>query len=153
MISLANETDRELFFDFLPMSVGKIHDFECRFYLYTTPGPVFYDSSRARILKGVNGVIFVADSQEARAESNVESLEELETNVAVHGYDFDELPMVLQYNKRDLPELLSVADLDRMLNTAGCMRFEAVARKGIGVFETFNAVAKQVLDKARKRSD
>ena len=149
MVSLASETDRTLLFDFVPLSLGKIRGMSPRFYLYTTPGPVFYDKSRQLVLKGVDGVIFVADSQEARAEANVESLEQLETNLALHGYGMDTVPLVLQYNKRDLPEILPVEALDEMLNPAGRPRFEGIAHTGVGVFDTLRAVALQVIDKAR----
>jgi signal recognition particle receptor subunit beta len=148
MISLATETERTLFFDFRPQTLDAVKGLGCRLHLYTVPGPVFYDTSRVLILKGVDGIIFVADSQEARTEANVGSLENLETNLVVNGRSLDEVPMVLQYNKRDLPEILSVAELDEMLNPDGRARFETIASKGIGVFDTLRAVAKQVIQKA-----
>lgn len=149
LVNIAGETERALFFDFCLLSLGEIRGFQIRFQLHTVPGPVFYDTSRIRILKDVDGIIFVADSQEARDESNVESLEGLETNLAIHGYSLETVPMVLQYNKRDLPEIMSPQDMDEMLNPARRTRFETVASKGIGVLDTFNAVAKLVLDKAQ----
>jgi signal recognition particle receptor subunit beta len=146
MVSLATETERTLFFNFLPTSLDTIRGFHCQLHLYTVPGPVFYDASRVLILKGVDGIVFVADSQEARTEANVESLENLESNLAIHGYALGKVPMVLQYNKRDMPEVLTVADMDAMLNPAGRPRFEAVATQGLGVFDTLKAVAKLVVE-------
>jgi mutual gliding-motility protein MglA len=148
LVSLATETTRVLTFDFCPQTLGKILGFDGRLRLYTVPGPVFYDASRALILDGVDGIIFVADSQEARTEANIESLENLETNLAVNGRSLDDVPMVLQYNKRDLPEISSVAELDEMLNQAGRPRFETIASTGVGVFDTLKAVSKQVIEKA-----
>jgi signal recognition particle receptor subunit beta len=145
LLSVATETERTLSFDFRPQSLGEVRGFHCRFHLYTVPGPVFYDPSRVQILKGADGVVFVADSQEARDVANVESLEELESNLALHGQSLGCMPLVLQYNKRDAPNILSVADLDAMLNPAGRPRFEAVASTGSGVFDTLKAVAKQVI--------
>ena len=106
MISLATETERTLFFDFLPLSLGEIRGFKTRFHLYTVPGQVFYDASRKLILKGVDGVCFVADSQEERYDANIESLENLRLNLQEQGYDLDKLPYVVQYNKRDLPNAI-----------------------------------------------
>lgn len=150
MISLATETERTLFFDFLPLSLGEIRGFKTRFHLYTVPGQVFYDASRRLILKGVDGVVFVADSQEARFEANIESLENLRTNLAEQGYSLDKIPYVVQYNKRDMPEVMSVEDLRKELNPTGVPEFEAVATQGTGVFETLKAVAKQVLTELRR---
>jgi signal recognition particle receptor subunit beta len=150
MISLATETERTLFFDFLPLSLGEIRGFKTRFHLYTVPGQVFYDASRRLILKGVDGVVFVADSQEARFEANIESLENLRTNLAEQGYNLDKLPYIVQYNKRDMPEVMSVEDLRKELNPTGVPEFEAVATAGTGVFETLKAVAKQVLTELRR---
>lgn len=151
MISLATETERTLFFDFLPLSLGEIRGFKTRFHLYTVPGQVFYDASRKLILKGVDGVIFVADSQTARAEANIESLENLRTNLAEQGYDLDTIPFVLQYNKRDMPEIATMEEMREQLNPTGKIpEFEAVARTGMGVFDTLKAVAKLVLAELRK---
>lgn len=152
MISLATETERTLFFDFLPLSLGEIRGFKTRFHLYTVPGQVFYDASRKLILKGVDGVIFVADSQLERVEANLESVDNLRTNLAEQGYDLDKLPYVIQYNKRDLPNAVDVAELRAQLNTTGVPDFEAVARTGEGVFETLKAVSKLVLTELRRGS-
>ncbi|MDH3814034.1 MAG: ADP-ribosylation factor-like protein [Acidobacteriota bacterium] len=151
LISLATETDRTLFFDFLPLDLGAVRGFKTRFHLYTVPGQVFYDASRKLILKGVDGVVFVADSQEARMDANVESLSNLEDNLSENGFDLKALPYVLQFNKRDLPSAMLVDDMYRLLNFKGEPTFEAVATKGIGVFETLKAVAKQVLYELRSR--
>jgi mutual gliding-motility protein MglA len=152
MISLATETERTLFFDFLPLSLGEIRGFKTRFHLYTVPGQVFYDASRKLILKGVDGVIFVADSQLERVEANLESVDNLRTNLAEQGYDLDKLPYVIQYNKRDLPNAVEVAELRSQLNTTGVPDFEATARSGEGVFETLKAVSKLVLTELRRGS-
>ena len=145
MISLATETERTLFFDFLPLALGEIRGFKTRFHLYTVPGQVFYDASRKLILKGVDGVVFVADSQIARMEANVESLENLRTNLAEQGYSLDKLPYVIQYNKRDMPGIAPVEELRALLNTASVPDFEGVASTGVGVFDTLKSVAKLVL--------
>ncbi|HSO21598.1 MAG TPA: ADP-ribosylation factor-like protein [Chondromyces sp.] len=151
LISLATETDRTLFFDFLPLDLGAVRGFKTRFHLYTVPGQVFYDASRKLILKGVDGVVFVADSQEARMDANVESLRNLEDNLRENGFELKAIPYVLQFNKRDLPSAVLVDDMYRLLNFKGEPTFEAVAIKGIGVFETLKAVAKQVLYELRSR--
>jgi signal recognition particle receptor subunit beta len=150
MISLATETERTLFFDFLPLALGEIRGFKTRFHLYTVPGQVFYDASRKLILKGVDGVVFVADSQIARMEANVESLENLRTNLAEQGYNLDKLPYVIQYNKRDMPGIAPVDELRQLLNAANVPDFEGVASTGIGVFDTLKAVAKLVLTALKK---
>ena len=152
MISLATETERTLFFDFLPLSLGEIRGFKTRFHLYTVPGQVFYDASRKLILKGVDGVCFVADSQLERMEANIESLDNLRYNLEEQGYDLDKVPYVIQYNKRDLPSAVPVEELRRTLNTAGVPEFEASAVTGEGVFDTLKALAKQVLTELRKGS-
>jgi len=151
LISLATETDRTLFFDFLPLDLGAVRGFKTRFHLYTVPGQVFYDASRKLILKGVDGVVFVADSQEARMDANEESLHNLEDNLSENGFELKTVPYVLQFNKRDLPSAMLVDDMYRLLNFKGEPTFEAVATKGIGVFETLKAVAKQVLYELRSR--
>ena len=150
MISLATETERTLFFDFLPLSLGEIRGFKTRFHLYTVPGQVFYDASRKLILKGVDGVVYVGDSQLERMEANIESLENLRSNLQEQGYDLDKLPYVVQYNKRDLPNAMSMADLEEALNPTKVPVYEAVAPKGIGVFDTLKSVAKLVLTELRK---
>jgi hypothetical protein len=153
MISLATETERTLFFDFLPLALGEIRGFKTRFHLYTVPGQVFYDASRKLILKGVDGVVFVADSQEERFEANVESLENLKANLREQGYDYDKIPVVIQYNKRDLPNAVSVESLREALNpTAKNPDFEAAAQSGKGVFETLKALARLVLQELKKGS-
>jgi mutual gliding-motility protein MglA len=150
MISLATETDRTLFFDFLPLDLGTVRGFKTRFHLYTVPGQVFYDASRKLILRGVDGVVFVADSQEERMDANVEALENLRDNMKEHGYDFLKIPYVLQLNKRDLPNALPVDSLKKELVKRSEPVFEAVACQGTGVFETLKDVAKQVLTELKK---
>jgi mutual gliding-motility protein MglA len=150
MISLATETDRTLFFDFLPLDLGTVRGFKTRFHLYTVPGQVFYDASRKLILRGVDGVVFVADSQEERMDANVEAIENLQDNLKEHGYDFGKIPYVLQLNKRDLPGVMTVDDLKKELVKRGEPVFEAVAFQGNGVFETLKEVARQVLVELRK---
>jgi signal recognition particle receptor subunit beta len=150
MISLATETERTLFFDFLPLSLGEIRGFKTRFHLYTVPGQVFYDASRKLILKGVDGVVFVADSQEERIDANIESLENLRINLKEQGYDLDKLPYIIQYNKRDLPGAMTIEELRLELNTTNVPEFEACATTGEGVFETLKAVAKLILVDLKK---
>jgi signal recognition particle receptor subunit beta len=150
LISLATETDRTLFFDFMPLEFGTIKGFKTRFHLYTVPGQVYYDASRKLILKGVDGVVFVADSQEERMDANIESLYNLEENLKEQGYDLMKLPYVLQLNKRDLPNIVPVEEMKAELQRKGEPVFEAVASRGEGVFETLKAVAKQVLTELRK---
>ena len=150
MISLATETERTLFFDFLPLSLGEIRGFKTRFHLYTVPGQVFYDASRKLILKGVDGVIFVADSQLERLEANQESVDNLKTNLAEQGYSLEKIPYVVQYNKRDLPNVVSVEELRPLINPMGVPDYEAVARTGVGVFDTLKSVIKLVLTELRR---
>jgi mutual gliding-motility protein MglA len=150
MISLATETERTLFFDFLPLALGEIRGFKTRFHLYTVPGQVFYDASRKLILKGVDGVIFVADSQLERYEANLESVENLRTNLAEQGYSLDKVPYVIQYNKRDLPNAMTLEEMRPELNPTGVPEYEACARSGEGVFDTLKAVSKLVLTELRR---
>jgi hypothetical protein len=150
MISLATETERTLFFDFLPLEIGEIRGFKTRFHLYTVPGQVFYDASRKLILKGVDGVVFVADSQMLRSEANIESMDNLRTNLAEQGYNLDALPYVVQYNKRDMPNISPVEELRRLLNTGNVPDFDAIATTGEGVFETLKSVAKLVLTELKR---
>ena len=145
MISLATETERTLFFDFLPLDLGSVRGFKTRIHLYTVPGQVFYDASRKLILRGVDGIVFVADSQEQRMDANVEALENLMSNLREHGYDFNKIPYVLQLNKRDLPNILPVDMLSTELRKKNEPIVEAVAFQGAGVFETLKEIAKQVL--------
>ena len=151
MISLATETDRTLFFDFLPLALGEIRGFKTRFHLYTVPGQVFYDASRKLILKGVDGVVFVADSQRERMEANIESIRNLEANLREHGLDLKTIPYALQFNKRDLPTVVPVDEMYRILNYKREPTFEAVATTGVGVFDTLKSVAKQILIELKKR--
>ncbi len=145
MISLATETERTLFFDFLPLDLGTVRGFKTRIHLYTVPGQVFYDASRKLILRGVDGVVFVADSQEERMDANVEALENLQENLKEHSYDFNRIPYVLQLNKRDLPNAMPVDTLKQELLKKNEPVIEAIAFQGQGVFETLKAVAKLVL--------
>ena len=150
MISLATEADRTLFFDFLPLDLGSIRGFTTRFHLYTVPGQVFYDASRKLILKGVDGVVFVADSQPERMEANIESIRNLEENLHEHGFELQTIPYALQFNKRDLPSALPMDVLQKELVRRGEPTFEAIAYKGTGVFETLKEVARQVLQELKK---
>src|SRR2546428_6853879 len=150
MISLATETERTLFFDFLPLDRGEIRGFRTRFHLYTVPGQVFYDASRKLILRGVDGVVFVADSQAARMEANLESLRNLDLNLKEQGYDLRAVPYVLQLNKRDLPSALPIEEMKRQLVRKGEPVFEAVAPKGTGGLETLKTIAKRGLLELRK---
>ena len=152
LISLATETDRTLFFDFLPLELGTVRGFKTRFHLYTVPGQVFYDASRKLILKGVDGVIFVADSQYERMDANIESVDNLGINLKSQGYDLMNIPFVIQLNKRDLPNIASVEELKQLLVKKREPVFEAVAPKGVGVFETLKGVAKLVLSELTKTS-
>jgi signal recognition particle receptor subunit beta len=145
LITLATEMDRTLFFDFLPLELGKVKGFKTRFHLYTVPGQVYYDASRKLILRGVDGIVFVADSQRTRYDANIESIYNLHENIADYQLKLDDIPFAIQYNKRDLPDVIAVKDLEEELNPKHYPAFEAVAPKGIGVFDTLKAVAKSVL--------
>jgi mutual gliding-motility protein MglA len=146
LISLATETERTLFFDFLPLDLGKIRGFDTRFHLYTVPGQVYYNASRKLILKGVDGLIFVADSQVERLDENIVSMQDLRDNLAEYGMDLRQVPLVLQYNKRDLPNVCSVRELEENLNPGGVPYFEAVGSRGVGVFDTLKAVSTMVIE-------
>ena len=150
LISLATETDRTLFFDFMPLELGTVRGFKTRFHLYTVPGQVFYDASRKLILKGVDGVVFVADSQDERMDANIESLYNLEENLQANGYDLLKIPYVLQLNKRDLPNVIPAEEMVAELRRKDEPVHEAIAAKGNGVFDTLKSVAKQVLTELRK---
>ena len=152
MISLATESERTLFFDFLPLALGQIRGFKTRFHLYTVPGQVFYDASRKLILKGVDGVVFVADSQIERMEANLESLDNLKLNLAEQDYDLNKTPYIVQYNKRDLPNAAPLDEIRKLLNPTGVPDFEACATVGKGVFETLKAVARSVLRDLKQMS-
>jgi len=147
MITLATEMDRTLFFDFLPVDLGSVRGFETRFHLYTVPGQVFYNASRRIILRGSDGIIFVADSQHERREDDVDSLNNLKENLATFNLKLEETPYVMQYNKRDLPNIMTVSEMEELLNPQGVPYFEAVATQGIGVFETLKEIAKMVIRK------
>ena len=145
LITLATEMDRTLFFDFLPLELGKVKGFRTRFHLYTVPGQVYYDASRKLILRGVDGIVFVADSQRSRYDANIESVYNLHENLAYYNLKLEDIPFAIQYNKRDLPDIISVSDLEQELNPQNYPSFEAIAVKGEGVFDTLKAVAKAVL--------
>jgi signal recognition particle receptor subunit beta len=151
LISLSTETERTLFFDFLPLDLGNIRGFKTRFHLYTVPGQVFYDASRKLILKGADGVVFVADSQIERMESNIESWENLEGNLSEQGQTLGAVPHVIQYNKRDLPNVVPLDEMQAALNEHNAPWIEACAVKGVGVFETLKASAKLVLTDLKKK--
>ncbi|MDW7968053.1 MAG: GTPase domain-containing protein, partial [Thermoanaerobaculum sp.] len=152
MVSLETETDRTLFFDLLPLEVGKVGGFRTRLQLYTVPGQVFYNTTRKLVLKGVDGIVFVADSQRPMADANLESFTNLKENLQELGIDFASVPLVLQYNKRDLKNILTVDELNAALNPDGTYQyFEAVATQGIGVFETLKAITKATLKTLRAR--
>ena len=146
MISLATETERTLFFDFLPIDLGEVRGFKTRFHLYTVPGQVYYNASRRLILKGVDGLVFVADSQASRAEANIESMHNLYENLETYGYDLETIPFAIQYNKRDMDNNLSPEELRAQINSMGVPDFEGVAIKGEGVFETLSSVSKMVVE-------
>lgn len=150
MITLATEAERTLFFDFLPLALGDIKGFKTRFHLYTVPGQIFYDASRKLILKGVDGIVFVADSQVERMDANIESFENMKLNLEEHGCNLNNVPHVVQYNKRDLPNAVSVQELKRVLNSSAAPDFEAVASVGSGVFETLKVIVKLVLIELKK---
>ena len=145
MISLATETERTLFFDFLPIDLGEIRGFKTRFHLYTVPGQVYYNASRRLILKGVDGIVFVADSQASRAEANIESMHNLYENLETYGYDLENIPFAIQYNKRDVANILPVEELRAQINPMGVPDFEGTAIEGKGVFETLSCVSKLVV--------
>ena len=150
LVSLNTELDRTLFFDFLPIEVGKIAGFNSRFHLYTVPGQVFYEASRKLILKGADAIVFVADSQKVRMDANLEAIEDLRRNLEEHNLDPAVIPYALQINKRDLPDIFEVDDLVKKLRLGKEPVFKAVAVGGKGVQETFRDVAKQVLRKLRE---
>lgn len=137
--------ERTLFFDFLPMNVGEIRGLKTRFHLYTVPGQVVYDSSRKLIMKGLDGVVFVADSQIERMEENLKAMKNLETNLDQQGYDISRIPLVIQYNKRDLPNITPIAEMRAALNRTNASDFEAVASEGTGVMETLKTVSKTIV--------
>ncbi len=145
LVSLATEADRTLFFDFLPLDLGQVQGFKTRFHLYTVPGQVHYDASRRLILKGADGVVFVADAQRERLDQNIESLENLRVNLISQNLDPEAIPFVIQYNKMDLANVMSSDEMESKLNPKGYLSFEAIAVEGIGVFDTLKAISKLVL--------
>lgn len=145
IVSLATEMDRTLFFDFLPLDLGRISGFQVRFQLYTVPGQVYYDATRRLVLQGADGVVFVADSQPTRQEENVESFRNLQENLLRQGVDPRAVPVCIQYNKRDLPEAVPVAEMERVVNYRGVPSLEASATSGTGVVETLRRVSEMVL--------
>jgi signal recognition particle receptor subunit beta len=149
LISLATESDRTLYFDFLPIDIGSINGMATKFQLYTVPGQVFYNATRKLVLRGADGVVFVADSQRSKREENIESLHNLKENLLEYGYDMATMPVVLQYNKRDLPDLLTIEELDSDLNWSEWRHLEAAAVDGTGVFDTLKLITKLVLDRAK----
>jgi hypothetical protein len=153
LISLATETDRTLFFDFLPVELGTIKNYRVRFHLYTVPGQVFYNATRKLVLKGADGVIFVADSQRAMLDANLESISNLRDNLHDQGINLNTFPMVIQYNKRDLPDVLSIDELNAAVNPRMVPFYGAVATTGEGVLKTFTAVSKQVLQDMQKHPE
>lgn len=152
LISLATETERTLFFDFLPLALGSIKGFKVRFHLYTVPGQVFYDASRKLILRGADGVVFVADSQVERMEANIESVENLRDHLKDNNLEMETIPFTIQYNKRDLPNVVPMQEMDSVLNFRGAPWYEAVAPTGKGVFETLKEIAKQVILELKKHA-
>lgn len=146
LISLATDQDRTLYFDFLPVDIGKINGFSIKFQLYTVPGQVYYNATRKLVLRGVDGLVFVADSQKSKMDENIESCQDLVENLKEYGYQNEKLPLVFQYNKRDLSDISSVDDLERILNPKGLPHFEGVATQGMGVFDTLKCISKLVLD-------
>ncbi len=151
MVSLATETDRTLFFDFLPLDLGKIKGFSAKFQLYTVPGQVYYNATRKLVLRGVDGIVFVADSAADKMDENLESLQNMEENLADYGYKREAVPLILQYNKRDLPNALPVDELNRILNKYNVPSTEAVAFKGQGVFESLKLIGKHVIDELNRK--
>jgi len=151
LISLATDADRTLYFDFLPVNVGTIQGFTTKFQLYTVPGQVYYNATRKLVLRGVDGIVFVADSQAEKIEENLESLNNLKENLEEYGYDIDQIPMVIQYNKRDLPNASSIETLERELNPRGVPYYEAIGTTGEGVFKTLKDICKLVLDQVKSK--
>ncbi len=152
LISLATDTDRTLFFDFLPINLGAIQGFSTRFQLYTVPGQVYYNATRKLVLRGVDGLVFVADSQQSKMDENVESLNNLIDNLKEYGYKLEELPMVIQYNKRDLENVAGIDELEQTLNPYARQYFEAIAVKGVGIFDTLKMICKLVMAKIQKQA-
>ena len=146
LVALNTDIERTLFFDFLPLNVGEIRGYKTRFHLYSVPGQVVYDASRKLILKGLDGVVFVADSQVERMEENLESLRNLQRNLETQGYDIREIPLVVQYNKRDLPNAASIREMRTHLNLYNSPEFEATASEGKGVTESLKTISKSIIN-------
>jgi signal recognition particle receptor subunit beta len=147
LLSLATDLDQTIFFDFLPVDVGEVKGWSMRYHLYTVPGQVYYNASRRLVLRSVDGLVFVVDSQEERLEENIESMYNLRDNLKTYGLRDDDIPMVVQYNKRDLPNIMAITSLQSQLNPAGRPHFESVALRGIGIFETLKAVCHMTIMK------
>jgi signal recognition particle receptor subunit beta len=147
LLSIDTETERTLFFDFLPLDLGRVHGYQVRFHIYTVPGQVLYERTRVAVLNGADGVVFVADSQRSKLGENVRSLQELARNLTQQGKRFLDFPMVLQYNKRDMPDALPLEVLEKYLNSMKVPAYEAVAAKGVGVFDTLRTISKIVISK------
>ena len=145
LVTLSTENERTLFFDFLPLSVGEVRGYKTRFHLYTIPGQTFYETSRQFILKGVDGIVFVADSQAERMEANIESFDALEKSLERQGYELGKLPLVLQYNKRDMPGTVSIREMEATFNAVHRPFFEAVANRGQGVMETLQSISQLII--------
>jgi len=152
LVTLSTENERTLFFDFLPLAIGEVEGFKTRFHLYSIPGQTFYEVSRHFILKGVDGIVFVVDSQEERMEANIESFKSLEKGLEAQGYDLTQIPLVLQYNKRDLPKVVPVRDLEATFNAMGRPHFEAVASRGLGVMETLQEISQRIITALKGRA-
>jgi len=151
LVSLATETDRTLFFDFLPLELGQVHGFTTRFHLYTVPGQVHYDASRKLILKGVDGIVFVVDSQIERLEDNIESFENMKVNLNKQTYSLADIPYIIQYNKMDLPNAMTYDEMERKVNPDSVPSFEAIAVQGVGVFDSLKAISKLVIAKLSRK--
>lgn len=150
LVSIATEAEHTLFFDFLPIYLGTLNGFKLKFHLYTVPGQIFYEASRKLILKGADGVIFVADSQVERMDANLESMNNLKRNLAEQEMDINYTPLILQYNKRDLPNMMPVEEMNKLLNFKEIPVYEAIAIKGDGVFESLKEITKQVISELKK---
>ncbi|HKP53544.1 MAG TPA: GTPase domain-containing protein [Chloroflexia bacterium] len=147
LLSIDTETERTLFFDFLPLDLGRVHGYQVRFHIYTVPGQVLYERTRVAVLNGADGIVFVADSQRSKLGENVRSLQELARNLTQQGKRFLDFPIVLQYNKRDMPDALPLEILEKYLNSMKVPAYEAVAAKGVGVFDTLRTISKIVISK------
>ena len=147
LLSIDTETERTLFFDFLPLDLGKVHGYQVRFHLYTVPGQVLYERTRVAVLNGADGIVFTADSQRSKLGEDVRSLQELAKNLSQQGKKFLEFPMVMQYNKRDMPDALPLPVLERYLNPMHVPAYKAIAPKGVGVFDTLRTISKMIVGK------